>query len=397
VSQPPPRVCLVTLGCAKNTVDSEQTMAALTRAGFSLVTDPQAADIAVCNTCGFIEPAREESIDTVLALAGLKAAGAPAALVMGGCLSVRHRTELETALPEVDRFVGLLHDDEIVRVCTELARDLGRPPRPAATSDETPAPDWIASPRPRRLTTPGHYAWLKIAEGCSNTCTFCTIPMIRGATRSTTADELVAEARALAAAGVRELLLVAQDTTAWGIDLPPGEEGVRPDLAALIARLDREVEGLLWLRLMYAHPARLTPRLLDTLAAASRVVPYLDLPVQSGSAAVLRRMGRTPGRDRLGELLREIRERIPDIALRTSLIVGFPGETEADFQATLALMRKVRFERLGVFGFSPEPGTPACALGPRVPAGEIERRIAEVLAVQEEISGSVAPCTTPRR
>jgi len=386
VSPNPPRVAVITLGCAKNVVDTEQAVATLLRAGFELVDDPGRADIAVLNTCGFIEPAREESIDTLLLLAGLKAEGRPTALIFGGCLSVRHGDELRRSLPEVDRFVGLLDSEEIVQVCTELATELGCAPRPLPVPRQAAPPGCVASPRPRRLMTPGHYAYLKIAEGCSNTCTFCTIPQIRGATRSVPAEELLAEAQALAAAGVRELLLVAQDTTAWGSDLEPRGEGGVPDLAALLTRLGNGIADLEWIRLMYAHPARITDALLDVLAETPRLVPYLDVPVQSGSDSVLRRMGRPLTRNVLVELFDRARARIPDLTLRTSLIVGFPGESEADFEATLELMRRVRFDRLGVFGYSAEPGTPAWSLKPRIEAGEIERRIAEVLRVQEEIS-----------
>ncbi|MFC1595340.1 30S ribosomal protein S12 methylthiotransferase RimO [Gemmatimonadota bacterium] len=378
-----PTIAFVTLGCAKNSVDSEKAMGALVSDGFSLTSDPASADVVIINTCGFIEPAREESIDEILQIAELKKTGRLRSLIVGGCFVARNRDELKAELPEVDRFLGLLDPLEVRAVCRETAAQFAGGDDIAGQERYDGADGLLDIPRV--LSTPGHYAWLKIAEGCSNACSFCTIPLIRGASVSVEPDDLITESAALARSGVKELILIAQDTTLYGYDLKggPGETGI--GIAGLLRRLDTEVEGIEWMRLMYAYPSRVTGDLLDVMASSSRIVPYLDLPVQSGSDRILKAMKRGMGRTATIELLHRIRESVPGITLRTSLIAGFPGESEHDFQETLDLIREVRFERLGVFTWSPEEDTPAFGLEGRVPEEEMERRAAEALAVQRDI------------
>jgi ribosomal protein S12 methylthiotransferase len=380
-SAPTFAVHFLTLGCAKNLVDSEKAMGGLVYHGFEVTADPARADVVIVNTCGFIEAAKEESVDEILRMVELKRAGKPRALVVAGCLSVRYREELQKELPEVDRFLGLVEPEEIRRLCMDLAEEAGRMP----VSCALPESDEVRT-EPRLLTTPAHYAWLKVAEGCSNPCTFCAIPLMRGLIRSFPPDELVAEARALVAGGVRELIVVAQDSTHYGVDLTQFPHESRPSLAGLIRRLGNEVEGLEWLRLMYAYPAHVTEELLDALAETPRVVPYLDIPIQHGSDRMLRAMRRSIDRPALLELLRSIRENLPGVALRTSVLVGFPGETEQDLAELVELLREVRFERLGVFTYSAEEGTAASGMGDQIPADEMDRRRAEILRIQQQIA-----------
>jgi ribosomal protein S12 methylthiotransferase len=376
----PYTVCLVTLGCAKNVVDSERALGALEREGFALSTEPAGADLIVVNTCGFIEAAKQESVEEILRLAALKENGRSRRLVVAGCLARRYRAQLEAVLPEVDRFLGLVDPAETVALARSLAALEQREP-PACTSPVPAVPV-------RRLTTPAHYAWLKIAEGCNNPCTFCAIPLMRGRLRSVAPDQLVAEARQLAAGGVRELILVAQDSTHYGADRPSGDRpsAERTRLPDLLRRLGTEVPGLAWLRLMYAYPAHVTDELLAALADTPKVVPYLDLPIQHTSDRMLAAMRRSITADRQRALLERIRERVPGIALRTSLLVGFPGEREEDFTELVEAVRTFRFERLGVFAWSAEEGTPAYELPGRVNPVEVERRRAELMQVQAGIA-----------
>jgi ribosomal protein S12 methylthiotransferase len=356
-------------------------MGTLEAGGFEITDNPVDADILVVNTCAFIEAAREESIEEILNAAEFKQNERAPALVVAGCLPVRFMEELKAELPEVDLFMGLVTPGEMLEACTTIAEGRG------AVQAGGPAsrPDEFLIPRSRKITTPGHYAYLKIAEGCSNPCTFCAIPLMRGSTRSAEPDTLLDEAGMLSETGVRELILVAQDTTHYGSDLSHSSDGVRPDLAGLIRRLDREVERLEWIRLMYTYPSRITDDLLSAMADTSRVVPYLDIPIQNGSESILKAMGRGMGPGALSELLDRIRERVPGIAMRTSIIVGFPGETERDFLDTVDLVKKVRFERLGVFTYSGEEGTPAFEMEGQLPVEEMERRSRELLQVQQEI------------
>jgi len=351
---------VVTLGCPMNQVDSESIMSGLVSRGFELVPETDARVIVV-NTCGFLEDACRESIDTILELAELKASGNLERLVVAGCLAQRYPDDLGRELPEADAIVGLDERGGIAGLCESL---LG-------FSD--PGPDVFS----RVVSGPAHSAYLKIAEGCDNRCTYCTIPSIRGPYRSRPVEEILEDAGSLVELGARELILIAQDTTCYGKDGgPPLEE--------LLDRL-QVFEGLEWVRIMYTHPDHFTDFLVEAVSGNPKVIPYLDIPVQHFSGRVLRRMGRKGGPDRLHRLLENLREKIPGLVLRTSLIVGFPGETERDFEELMDFVEDVRFERLGAFKFSPEEGTPAARLPGAVPAEVASARYDRLMEVQSGI------------
>ncbi|HET7824819.1 MAG TPA: 30S ribosomal protein S12 methylthiotransferase RimO [Anaeromyxobacter sp.] len=365
------RVYLHTLGCPKNRVDSEVMLGTLTEAGFRLVQDPAQADIVVVNTCGFIESAKVESIDAIVELAELKRTGRAKKLVVAGCLVQRHAGELAEALPEVDHFVGTGAYQDIARIVSDAQ----------AKRLVVPDPDFVhsaASPRVNSL--PSHTAYLKISEGCDNACAFCIIPKLRGPQRSRPVSDVVAEAEALAAQGAIELSVVAQDLTAFGYDLPG-----KPRLHDLVRALAK-VDGIRWIRLHYAYPRDVPDALVRAIAEEPKVVKYLDMPLQHSSDRLLRSMRR--GRDSafLRKLLARLRAGIPGLALRTSLIVGLPGETEADFADLLSFVREQRFERLGVFEYSPEEGTPAAEMARQVPDAVKRERRDRIMEVQQSIS-----------
>ncbi len=340
----------------------------LTRAGWQVIDQPEAADLLLVNTCAFIEPASKEAVDTILEMARLKADYPPKHLVVAGCLVQRFGPELVKELPEVDLFIG-------VNDFPALADILSRPPDASRRFDQA-RPYAYPEVEPRYPATPPHLAYLKIAEGCGHRCTFCVIPQIRGPQRSRPLDNLMAEARRLAAAGVKELILVAQDTTAYG-----REQAGHPGIAALLREL-ADIDDFEWIRLLYGHPARLTPELLTTIAANPRILPYLDLPIQHGHDEILRRMGRGYRRRDILAATQRIREVLPGATLRTTVMVGFPGETEAHFQALCDLLEEVRFDHLGVFLYYPEAGTPAAGLTPQVPRREARRRANRLKALQ---------------
>jgi ribosomal protein S12 methylthiotransferase len=365
------RVYMHTLGCPKNRVDSEIMLGTLVREGFRLEQDPARAEIIVVNTCGFLQSAEEESVDAILELAAMKQEGRCRKLVVAGCLVQRHAEELSRELPEVDHFLGTGAYAEIARVVSDAQ----------AKRLVVPDPDFVhsaASPRVNSL--PSHTAYLKIAEGCDNACAFCIIPALRGAQRSRPVDDVVAEAAALAAQGTVELSLVAQDLTAYGQDLPG-----RVRLHHLLPELAR-VDGIRWLRLHYAYPRDVPDALVEAIAGEPKIVKYLDMPLQHSSDRLLRSMKR--GRDSvfLRELLARLRSRVPGIALRTSLIVGLPGETEEDFQDLLRFVEEQRFERLGVFSYSQEKGTPAAEMPGQVPEEVKRERHARIMELQQGIS-----------
>jgi len=371
--QKPQTVFSISLGCPKNLVDTEIMLGGLTRAGWEVTGEPAAADLLLVNTCGFIEPACKEAVDTILNLARVKAGDPGKRLVVAGCLVQRYGPELIQDLPEVDLFIG-------VNDFPALAELLARPQAFGAAPLVHQAPPYAyAAPEARYPATPAHLAYLKIAEGCGHGCTFCLIPRIRGKLRSRPLDTLVREAENLAAAGVKELILVAQDTTAYGRDKPGG-----PGIAALLREV-AAIDGLRWIRLLYGHPARITPELLAVMAANPRILPYLDIPIQHGHDEVLRRMGRGYGRRDILDTVRRIRESLPGATLRTTVMAGFPGETEAHFQALADLITEVGFDHLGVFLYSPEAGTPAAGWGPKVPRREARRRARLLKAIQAKI------------
>ena len=342
-------VGMVSLGCAKNQVDGEVLMASLKNAGFLPVDDAALADIAIVNTCGFIESAKRESIEEILELAALKKEGKIKKLVITGCLSERYQKEMHAELPEADAVLGIGANGDIAPLLTKMMEE--------NTYVES-FPDKARMPLcgDRELTTPSYFAYVKIAEGCDNRCSYCAIPLIRGGYRSRTMESIEEECKSLVANGAKELVLIAQDTSRYGIDLY-GEYS----LAKLMARLCR-IDGLRWLRVLYCYPDSITDELLDTMAREEKIVPYIDLPLQHASGPILKAMNRRGDRQSLTALMNKIRERVPGVVLRTTLITGFPGETEEDFTELAEFVKDVKFERLGCFAYSQEEGTPAAEL-----------------------------------
>ena len=357
------KINVITLGCSKNTVDSEHLMARLAAAGYEVVFDSDRTDakIVVINTCGFIGDAKQESIEMSLRAAAAKQAGKIERLFVIGCLSERYADELRTEIPEVDEYFGARNWDGIVRTLEACAD-------PALATE-------------RHLTTPRHYAYLKISEGCNWMCGYCAIPLIRGRHVSVPMEQLEEEARKLAAAGVKELIVIAQDTTYYGIDLY-GERR----LGELLHRLCR-IEGIEWIRLHYAYPAGFPDDVVEAMASEPKICKYLDIPFQHISDAQLHAMRRRHTKAEAYALVERLRRAIPDVALRTTLLVGYPGETEADFDELMQFVRDVRFERLGVFAYSEEEGTySACELRDDVPDEVKQQRVERIMALQNEIS-----------
>jgi ribosomal protein S12 methylthiotransferase len=360
-----------TLGCPKNRVDSEVMLGTLAEAGFRLVQDPVRADVIVVNTCGFIETAKQESIQAILDLGEMKREGRCQKLVVAGCLAQRYPDELARDLPEVDHFVGTGAYQDIARIVSDAQ----------AKRIVVPDPDFVhAASTPRVNSLPSHTAYLKIAEGCDNACAFCIIPKLRGPQRSRPVHDVVEEAAALAAQGAVELSLVAQDLTAYGQDLPG-----KVRLHDLLPELCR-VDGIRWIRLHYAYPRDFPDALIDVIAREPKIAKYVDMPLQHSSDRLLRSMKR--GRDVrfLRALLAKLRARVPDIALRTALIVGLPGETEKDFEDLLHFVEEQRFERLGVFPYSREEGTAAAEMADQVPDKVKRARHRKVMQLQQRIS-----------
>ncbi|HET8538674.1 MAG TPA: 30S ribosomal protein S12 methylthiotransferase RimO [Anaeromyxobacter sp.] len=376
------RVYIHTLGCPKNRVDSEVMLGTLAQAGYRLVQDPAKAEVVVVNTCGFIESAKVESVDAIVELAEHRRSGRCRKLVVTGCLVQRHAAELAKELPEVDHFLGTGAYADIARVVSDAQ----------AKRLVVPDPDFVHSAStPRVNSLPSHTAYLKISEGCDNACAFCIIPKLRGPQRSRSIDDVVAEAAALAAQGTVELSLVAQDLTAWGYDLPG-----RPRLDELLRELVK-VEGVRWIRLHYAYPRDVPDALVDVIAREPKIAKYLDMPLQHSSDRLLRAMKRGRSSQFLRDLLAKLRARVPGIALRTSLIVGLPGETEEDYANLLRFVEEQRFERLGVFEFSPEEGTPAAEMRRQVPDAVKRARYERVMAVQQRISRELQRAAIGRR
>jgi len=339
--------------------------------GYGLAADPADADVIVVNTCAFIEGAKKESIDAILEMARYKETGRARRLVVTGCLAQRYDAELRREIPEIDATLGTGQIDEVVRAVA--GEDT------AAAREELPT--WIyGSESPRVLSTPPWLAYLKIGEGCDYTCSFCVIPQLRGRHRSRAAEDILREAEALAARGVKELVLVSQDSTRWGWDL-----GIRGGLGSLLRRLGG-VPGLRWIRVMYAYPATVTDETLDAIAEVPQVVKYIDIPLQHASEPVLKRMKRPTGRGNLLGLVERMRERVPGLTLRTSFIVGFPGETDADFERLVGFVEAARFDRVGVFKYSDEESTAAFELEGKLPAAVKERRRRRLMSVQRRIA-----------
>ena len=341
--------------------------------GYQLVREPQQADFVVINTCGFICAAREESLGTIGEMAQLKRQGQLRGLIVAGCLVERDKESLLERFPEIDQLVGVFARDQITQAADRFVGNLAEQRSLFRPAPARPLPD-----SQRLRLTPRHMAYLKISEGCDQLCTFCAIPKMRGRHASKPFEEVVAEAEELVADGVRELVVVAQDTSSYGVDI----DG-RPRLAELLARLDR-IEGLDWIRLMYVYPLNVSEELIGVIAAARRIVPYMDMPLQHANDQVLRRMLRRVTRAQIEQLLQQLRDGIPGLVLRTTMIAGFPGETREQFQDAVAFVRAWRFERLGAFAYSPEPGTPAIKLDGQLPEEVRAKRRDRLLAVQQE-------------
>ena len=364
-------VGLVSLGCPKNLVDSEVMLGRLRARGYTVAADAKDADVIVVNTCAFIDRAKKESVDAILEMAREKENGRARRLVVTGCLAQRYDAELRREIPEIDATLGTGQVEDIVRAVEGEST--------VTDADELPA--WVYDhTAPRLLSTPPYMAYVKISEGCDYVCTFCIIPRLRGKHRSRGLEDIEAEARALAERGVKEIVLVAQDSTRYGLDL-----GMRDGLAHLLRRLGR-IDGLRWIRVMYAYPATVSDAILDAIASEEKVVKYIDIPLQHASESVLKRMKRPTGKGNLLGLLEKMRERVPGVALRTSFIVGFPGEGEADFEELLAFVKAGEFDNVGVFTFSDEEGTASFELPNRVPARSKESRRRRLMSLQKQIA-----------
>jgi len=373
------RVSVTSLGCPKNLVDSEVMMGILSSKGYELVQDPAEAELIICNTCAFVQDAAQESVNQVLELASYKKTGNLRVLVVAGCLGQRYGEGLLRAMPEVDGVIGTGEFPKIADICERTLSG----ERVVAVAEPECLYDHLT---PRLLLTPTHYAYLKIAEGCDNLCSYCVIPGLRGKYRSREFGSVVAEAEILADRGVKEIVLVAQDTTNYGRDLYG-----KPRLAELLQAISR-IEGIRWLRLLYTHPRNYTDELVKTVSEEDRILKYLDLPVQHISDRMLKAMNRNVTGAEIEGLISKLRRRIPGLALRTSLIVGFPGEGEEEFEELLDFVGRVKFERLGVFRYSREEGTALARMRPQVPEGVKAEREETILELQRRVSGERNAC-----
>jgi ribosomal protein S12 methylthiotransferase len=392
MSDSKPTFAFVSLGCPKNLVDSERMLGKLAQDGYTLVTDADGADVVVVNTCGFIEPARQESLGVIREMLALKDKGRVGSLVVAGCLAQRKGDELLNEIPGVDQIVGVFGREEISQVverATDRRLRLGvrasGSAKPQAAEMEQrslfrPAPVRALEDTARLRITPRHYAYLKISEGCDRTCTFCAIPGMRGKHVTKPIEEVIREAKELANDGVRELILVAQDTTYYGLDLYGKVRFVE-----LLRELD-QIDGIEWIRVLYLYPIFFTDDLIATLAASKKVIPYLDMPLQHINDRTLKRMQRRVRRQDIEELLAKLRKSIPNLTMRTTFIVGFPGETETEFEELVAFVKDAKFERCGVFTYSFEPGTPAVKLDGHLPEEVKQERRARLMETQQEVA-----------
>jgi ribosomal protein S12 methylthiotransferase len=365
------KIGFVSLGCPKNLVDTEVMMGQLTSSGHELTPHPSDADVIVVNTCSFIDPAKQESVDTILEMAEYKKTGRAQRLIVAGCLVERYRDDIRKNMPEVDAVIGTNELEQITSLC-EGVEPKANPLEAYLYHDLTP----------RVLSTPRHYAYIKIAEGCDHPCTFCVIPQYRGKFRSRRFESVISEATRLFSQGVREINLIGQDTTCYGEDF-----GLKDGLAVLLARLAQiETPHEKWVRFLYAYPNKVTQRLLDTIAAHEALVKYIDMPLQHASAAVLKRMKRGANGDIFLKLIERIRATIPGVGIRTSMIVGFPGETEEDFETLCQFVEAARFDRLGVFSYSDEDTSGSFHLDNKVDARTIYNRKRRLMSLQRKIS-----------
>ena len=367
------KIMFVSLGCDKNLVDTEMMLGMLQQKGFTFTDDEAEADVVVVNTCCFIGDAKEESINTLLEMAELRKNGSIRALLATGCLAQRYREEIQKEIPEVDAILGTMAIEEIAEAVEQVLQGEGHNHFRELNS----AP---ASYRDRVLTTGGHFAYLKIAEGCNKRCTYCIIPKVRGDYRSIPMEELTAQAEVLAEKGVRELILVAQETTLYGVDLYG-----KKSLPELLHRL-AAISGIYWIRILYCYPEEITDELIETIATEPKVCHYLDIPIQHASDEVLKRMGRRTNQQELRQWIGRLRERIPDICLRTTLISGFPGETQEDFEELYRFVNEMEFDRLGVFPYSQEEDTKAAEMPDQVPEEVKCFRRDELMELQQAIA-----------
>ena len=374
-TQPKGSYSLITLGCPKNLVDSERMLGLLSLEGYEFLPQPEGADFVVINTCGFLAAARDESLETIREMEQLKRDGRLRGIIVTGCMAERQKETLLDRCPGIDQLVGVFGRDEITQAANRLIGGIDEQRTLFRPASSVPLVDTN-----RMRITPKHLAYLKIAEGCDRLCTFCSIPLMRGKHASKPIDEILTEARQLAADGVRELNLVAQDLTYYGIDL----DG-RPKLAKLLRRLEK-VDGIDWIRLLYLYPMYVTDELVDTVAGSAKILPYLDIPLQHINDTMLRRMSRRVNRAETLQLLGRLRDRIDGLVLRTTMIVGFPDETDKQFDELVDFVRQQRFERLGVFAYSREPDTPSDRLDGHLPDDVREDRRGRLLEVQQQIA-----------
>ena len=370
-------ILFISLGCDKNLVDSEVMLGLLDKKGYQIVDSEEDADIIVVNTCCFIHDAKEESIQTILEMAEYKKEGKLKALIVTGCLAQRYQQEIIDEIPEVDAVLGTTSYDHIVEAVEEALAGNGH----VVLEDVDALPDVKEK---RLVTTGGHYAYMKIAEGCDKHCTYCIIPKLRGNYRSVPMEKLLAEAKDLADQGVKELILVAQETTVYGKDLY-GEKSLHKLLRELC-----KISGIQWIRILYCYPEEIYDELIQTIKEENKVCHYLDLPIQHASDAVLKRMGRRTSKAQLVEIIEKLRKEIPDISLRTTLITGFPGETQEQHEEMKDFVDEMEFDRLGVFTYSPEEDTPAATMTEQIPEEVKEDRQAELMELQQEIAFDLA-------
>jgi len=368
------KILFISLGCDKNLVDTERMLGMLVQRGYTITDDENEADVVVVNTCCFINDAKQESINTLLEMAELRKNGEIKALVAAGCLAQRYHNEMQKEIPEVDAIVGTTAIDAIVDAIDEVLAG-GTCQNHIEDINRRPVYD-----KKRIVTTGGHYAYLKIAEGCDKHCSYCIIPKVRGNYRSIPMESLLAEAQELAAFGVRELILVAQETTLYGVDLY-GKKAL-PELLHKLCEIDR----LYWIRILYCYPEEITQELIDTIRTEEKICHYLDIPIQHAADSVLKRMGRRTGREEITALVNRLRSQIPDICIRTTLITGFPGETQEEHETLLAFVDEMEFDRLGVFTYSQEEDTPAALFDDQVDEDTKLGRQAQLMELQQEIA-----------
>ncbi len=370
------QIFCASLGCDKNLVDTEKMLGLLGKEGYRFTDDESQADVILVNTCCFIGDAKEESVNTILEMARWKEEGSAKALIVTGCLAQRYKEEILKEIPEVDAVLGTTSWEDIVPVVKGLMEEKKETHVTCFHSLE----ELSGTGKPRILTTGGHYAYLKIAEGCDKRCTYCIIPYLRGPYRSVPMEDLVREAEELAGQGVKELILVAQETTLYGVDLY-GKKSL-PQLLECLSG----IPGIYWIRIQYCYPEEITDELIETIHSQEKVCHYLDIPIQHASDSILKRMGRRTNQAQLRRMVEKLRERIPDIALRTTLISGFPGETQEDHETLMEFVDQMEFDRLGVFPYSAEEDTPAFSFPDQIPQELKEKRRDEIMELQQEIA-----------